>query len=55
MDYNDITYKDVVTEVLTLDLDDNEKPTGSGTEYRAISSHNPYVAKAQVSATVREY
>ena len=55
VDYNDITYKNVVTEVLTLDLNDDTKPTGSGSEYRAISNHNPYVAKAHVKAKVTEY
>ena len=55
VDYNDITYQDVVTETFILDLNDNEKPADNGSEYRAISTQNPYVAKAQVSAKVLEY
>lgn len=48
----DVRYDDVVREVLALDLGDDSQTTGAGVTYRAISSHNPNVAKAQVTAIV---
>ncbi len=49
------TYKDVVNEVLALDLGSDDKATLSGATYRAVSTHNPAVAKAQISAHVTDY
>ncbi|WGW05536.1 DUF4384 domain-containing protein [Tropicibacter oceani] len=45
-------YKEVVNEVLALDLGSDDKATLSGATYRAVSTHNPTVAKAQISAHV---
>ncbi|MBV0914194.1 DUF4384 domain-containing protein [Anianabacter salinae] len=55
VDYDAITYDSVVNEVLALDLSSDDRTAGNGTTYRALSSQNPDVAKAQVSATVTEY
>ncbi len=53
--YDAITYGNVANEVLTLDLGSDEKSVGNGTTYRGLSSQNPDVAKAKVSAIVTEY
>lgn len=50
--HGDVRYDDVVREVLSLDLGADDKTTGAGVDYKAVSSHNPHVAKAQVSAFV---
>ncbi len=47
-----VTYGDVVNEVLALDLGSEKKTDVSDVTYRALSSHNPDVTKAQVSAIV---
>ncbi|WP_136439464.1 DUF4384 domain-containing protein [Pacificoceanicola onchidii] len=44
-------YETIVNEVLALDLGD-EHQTLSGASFKAVSSHNPHVAKAQISAPV---
>ncbi|MFW2544565.1 DUF4384 domain-containing protein [Primorskyibacter sp. 2E107] len=44
-------YETVVNEVLALDLGD-EQQTLSGASFKAVSTHNPDVAKAQISAPV---
>ena len=51
----DVTYKNVVNEVFALDLGGPEKVADSGATYKAISTHNPDVAKAQISVPVTEY
>ncbi|WP_425100337.1 DUF4384 domain-containing protein [Tropicibacter sp. S64] len=45
-------YETVVNEVLALDLGADEQQTLSGASFKAVSSHNPDVAKAQISAVV---
>lgn len=53
--HDDVKYGDVVREVLALDLGDDGKTTAAGVDYRAVSSHNPAVAKAQITAIVTDY
>ena len=53
--HGDVRYGDVVREVLALDLGDDGKTTPAGVDYRAVSSHNPAVAKAQITAIVTGY
>lgn len=49
------TYTGLVTETLILDLNPgggDDLKTASGADYRAVSSHNPDVTKAQISVVV---
>ena len=51
-------YSALVNETLVLDLNDGGKDqntTVSGADFRAVSRHNPDVAKAQISVFVSEH
>ncbi len=50
-----ITYRDIAHETLVLDLKDDTKVTDAGVQYRATSTHNPHVAKAQITVPVTDY
>lgn len=53
--YAEVTYDTVAHEVLVLDLDGPEKVADSGVPYRGLSTHNPHLAKAQISVPVTGY
>ncbi|MDA7426728.1 DUF4384 domain-containing protein [Thalassococcus lentus] len=52
---DDKAYNALSHELLALDTKKDDKKSGSGVDYRAISTHNPHVAKAQITAIVKDY
>ena len=54
-DYSQISQHDIIREVLSLDLGGKDKVADNGATYNGLSSQNPHIAKAQISAPVTNY
>ena len=54
-DYSQISQHDIIKEILSLDLSGGDKVADNGAIYNGLSTQNPHVAKAQISAPVTDY